>query len=96
MDTKRTFSVTCINMVSSRKPNPIGTGPTITVTPPLAGANYTCHLVYPTCNAGWSTCNVGIGNLGPDTVFVAPGPPNLPPPNLVLQDPHCNNVVMDL
>ena len=72
-------------------PNPIGTGPTITVTPPLAGANYTCHLVYPICNAGWSTCNVGIGNLGPDTVFVAPGPPNLPPPNVVSNDPHCNN-----
>jgi len=72
-------------------PNPIGTGPTITVTPPLVGANYTCHLVYPVCNAGWSTCNVGIGNLGPDTVFVAPGPPNLPPPNVVANDPHCNN-----
>jgi len=72
-------------------PNPIGTGPTITVTPPPAGANYTCHLVYPICNAGWSTCNVGIGNLGPDTVFVAPGPPNLPPPNVVANDPHCNN-----
>ena len=72
-------------------PNPIGTGPTITVTPPLAGANYTCHLVYPICNAGWSTCNAGIGNLGPDTVFVAPGPPNLPPPNVVINDPHCNN-----
>jgi gliding motility-associated-like protein len=72
-------------------PNPIGTGPTITVTPPPAGANYTCHLVYPICNAGWSTCNAGVGNLGPDTVFVQPGPPQLPPPNLVLQDPHCNN-----
>ena len=72
-------------------PNPIGTGPTITVTPPLVGANYTCHLVYPICNAGWSTCNAGIGNLGPDTVFVAPGPPQLPPPNLILQTPQCNN-----
>jgi gliding motility-associated-like protein len=68
-------------------PNPIGTGPTITVTPPLAGANYTCHLVYPICNAGWSTCN----NLGPDTVFVAPLPFNLLLPNVLLQDPHCNN-----
>ena len=72
-------------------PNPIGTGPTITVTPPLAGANYTCHFVYPVCNAGWSTCNIGVGNLGPDTVFVAPGPPNLPPPNVVANDPQCNN-----
>ena len=72
-------------------PVAIGTGPTITVTPPPAGANYTCHFVYPICNAGWATCNVGIGNLGPDTVFVAPGPPNLPPPNVVANDPNCNN-----
>jgi gliding motility-associated-like protein len=72
-------------------PVAIGTGPTITVTPPPAGANYTCHFVYPVCNAGWSTCNIGVGNLGPDTVFVAPGPPNLPPPNVVANDPQCNN-----
>jgi len=72
-------------------PNPIGTGPTITVNPPQGGANYTCHLVYPTCNTGWSTCMGGAGNLGPDTVFVSPGPPTLPPPNVILQDPHCNN-----
>jgi gliding motility-associated-like protein len=72
-------------------PIPIGTGPTITVTPPPAGANYTCHFVYPVCNAGWSTCNIGVGNLGPDTVFVAPGPPNLPPPNVVANNPQCNN-----
>ena len=72
-------------------PVPIATGVNqITVTPPVGGANYTCHFVYPTCNAGWSTCNAG-GGLGPDTVFVAPGPPNLPPPNIILQDPHCNN-----
>ena len=70
-------------------PNPIGTGPTITVTPPPAGANYTCHLVYPICNAGWSTCNLGIGNLGPDTVFVQPGPPNLPPPLVNFANPTC-------
>ena len=57
-------------------PNPIGTGPTITVTPPPAGANYTCQFVYPICNAGWSTCNANAG-LGPDTVFVVPGPPNI-------------------
>ena len=71
-------------------PNPIGTGPTITVTPPPAGANYTCQFVYPVCNAGWVTCNAGIGN-GPDTVFVQPGPPQLPPPIVILNDPHCNN-----
>ena len=71
-------------------PNPIGTGPTITVTPPAAGANYTCHLVYPTCNAGWSTCNAGQGNnLGPDTVFVLPGPPNLPQPIINFGNPTC-------
>ncbi len=70
-------------------PNPIGTGPTITVTPPPVGANYTCHFVYPICNAGWSTCNVGIGNLGPDTVFVAPGPPNLPSPIVTTFNPNC-------
>jgi gliding motility-associated-like protein len=72
-------------------PNPIGTGPTITVTPPAVGANYTCHFVYPICNAGWSTCNVGIGNLGPDTVFVQPGPPNLPPPIINFINPTCDN-----
>ena len=71
-------------------PNPIGTGPTITVTPPPAGANYTCQFVYPTCNAGWSSCNVGVG-LGPDTVFVQPGPPVLPTPTVVQIDPTCNN-----
>ena len=71
-------------------PNPIGTGPTINVTPPAGGAQYTCHFVYPTCNAGWSTCNAGIGNLGPDTVFVAPGPPNLPNPTIFNIDPTCN------
>ena len=71
-------------------PNPIGTGQTITVTPPVAGANYTCHFVYPTCNAGWSTCNA-VAGLGPDTVFVQPGPPNLTQPNVVIQNPNCFN-----
>lgn len=72
-------------------PVAIGTGPTITVTPPPAGANYTCHFIYPLCNAGWSTCNsVGVG-LGPDTVMVTPGPPNLPLPIIVAIDPNCNN-----
>ena len=73
-------------------PNPIGTGPTINVTPPQQGASYTCHFVYPTCNAGWSTCNVQQGNnIGPDTVFVQPGPPNLPPPTVVITNPTCNS-----
>jgi gliding motility-associated-like protein len=55
-------------------PNPIGTGLTLNVTPPAAGASYTCRFVYPICNAGWNTCN-GVAGLGPDTVFVQPGPP---------------------
>jgi gliding motility-associated-like protein len=54
-------------------PTPIGTGLSINVTPPIAGAQYTCRFVYPICNAGWSTCNPTIG-FGPDTVFVMPGP----------------------
>jgi gliding motility-associated-like protein len=54
-------------------PVAIGTGPTITVNP-IGPTQYTCHLTYPTCNAGWSACNGGTG-LGPDTVLVVPGPP---------------------
>ncbi len=54
-------------------PNPIGTGPTLNVTP-NGPTQYTCHLTYPTCNVGWSACNGGTG-LGPDTVLVVPGPP---------------------
>ena len=71
-------------------PNPIGTGPTINVTPPAAGASYTCHFVYPICNSGWSNCNQQQGGLGPDTVFVQPGPPNLPPPIINFGNPTCN------
>jgi len=71
-------------------PNPIGTGPTINVTPPSAGAQYTCRYVYPICNAGWSTCNGSIG-LGPDTVFVLPGPPNLPTPTIFSINPTCDS-----
>ncbi len=67
---------------------PIGTGPTITVTP-NGPTQYTCHFVYPTCNAGWSTCNaIGVG-LGPDTILVTPTP-NLPNPNVVITNPLCN------
>lgn len=69
-------------------PNPIGTGQTITVTPPAGGANYTCHFVYPICNAGWSTCNPGTG-LGPDTVFVSPGPPNIQTAISSFTEPLC-------
>jgi gliding motility-associated-like protein len=69
-------------------PIPIGTGTSITVTPPPAGANYTCHFVYPSCNTGWNTCNAVVGP-GPDTVFVQPGPPNLLPANMVFTNPLC-------
>ena len=72
-------------------PNPIGTGLTINVTPPAAGASYTCRYVYPICNAGWSTCNPNGSNIGPDTVFVLPGPPNLPLPIINVVNPTCDN-----
>ena len=62
----------------------------ITVTPPAGGAYYTCHLEYPACNAGWATCNALGGGLGPDTVQVVPGPPNLNPPTIVVTNPICN------
>lgn len=70
-------------------PVAIGTGPSITVTP-LAPTQYTCKFVYPTCNAGWATCNA-VAGLGPDTVLVAPGPPNLTPPGIVFANPSCIN-----
>ena len=71
-------------------PVPIATGVNqITVTPPAGGAYYTCHLEYPSCNAGWSTCNVGAGQ-GPDTVQVVPGPPVLNQPNIIITNPVCN------
>ena len=71
-------------------PVAIGTGPTITVSPTIP-TQYTCHFVYPTCNTGWSTCNAG-ASLGPDTVLVAPGPPNLPPPTVTSFSPTCTGL----
>ena len=71
-------------------PIAIGTGSSITVTPPSIGANYTCHFVYPSCNTGWSTCNSMTTAIGPDTVFVFPGAPNLPSPIVVANNPLCN------
>jgi hypothetical protein len=41
-------------------PNPIGTSPSLNVTP-NEPTQYTCHLTYPTCNAGWSAWNGGTG-----------------------------------
>jgi len=69
-------------------PNPIGTGPQITVTP-NGPTQYTCQFVYPPCNAGWSSCNAIGAGLGPDTVLVTPTP-NLPNPNVQLTNPLCN------
>jgi gliding motility-associated-like protein len=69
-------------------PIAIGTGPSITVTPPPAGAQYTCRFVYPICNAGWNTCNA-VAGPGPDTVLVVPGPPNLLPANMTFTNPIC-------
>ncbi len=70
-------------------PNPIGTGLSITVTPPIGGAYYTCQPVFPSCNAGWSTCNAGVGQ-GPDTILVTPTP-NLPNPNVTVNNPLCTD-----
>ena len=69
-------------------PAPIGTGTTITVTPPPGGAQYTCHFEYPICNAGWSSCNPTPGP-GPDTVLVVPTP-SLAPPLMTFTDPSCD------
>lgn len=55
-------------------PTPIGTGNSITVTP-NGPTQYTCHLSYPTCNAGWNVCNGNGIAIGPDTILVVPGPP---------------------
>lgn len=71
-------------------PVALGTGPTLTVTPPAIGANYTCQFVYPICNAGWTTCNA-ISGLGPDTVFVQPGPPIPVPGPISYSDTVCLN-----
>lgn len=60
-------------------PIPIGTGNSITVTPPSAGASYTCHLEYGACYQGYNTCMGYTGSNGPDTVFVMPGPPFITP-----------------
>lgn len=47
-------------------PNAIGTGESITVTPPLHGASYTCHLEYSSCFSSWSN----LGCFGPDTINI--------------------------
>jgi gliding motility-associated-like protein len=70
-------------------PVAIGTGLTITVTPPPVGAYYTCRMEYPSCFAGWSSCNNSPGSSGPDTIFVVPGPPSLPQPQVQINNPSC-------
>lgn len=70
-------------------PVSLGTGLTITVTPPPGGAQYTCQPVYPACNAGWAACNAVAGQW-PDTILVTPTP-NLPIPTITPTDPLCNN-----
>jgi gliding motility-associated-like protein len=71
-------------------PISIGVGSTITITPSPGGAQYTCHLEYPSCNAGWNTCNQISGGIGPDTILVIPGPPNLSLPIINTVIPTCN------
>lgn len=70
-------------------PVPIGTGLSITVTPPTQGASYTCRLEYPSCFSGWNSCN-GIAGNGPDTIFVQPGSIGLLQPLAQIVNPTCN------
>lgn len=60
-------------------PVPIGTGLTLTVTPPPGGMSYTCHVDYGACYNGYMTCMGFSGTNGPDTINVIPGPPNIFP-----------------
>lgn len=72
-------------------PAPIATGLTVTVTPPPAGAYYTCRLEYPSCFQGWNSCNSQSGP-GPDTIFVLPGNTGLLPPLVQTTNPSCNGL----
>lgn len=47
-------------------PTPVGTGNSITITPPLKGASYTCHLEYPSCFLNWKNLLCS----GPDTINI--------------------------
>ncbi len=70
-------------------PVAIGTGLTITVTPPPSGAYYTCRMEYPGCFSGWNSCNAVGGANTPDTIFVVPGPAQLPQPQTLVTNPTC-------
>ena len=52
---------------------PIGYGLTQTVTPPAGGAEYTCHVQWPSCNSGWNVCNSNSIANSYDTVLIIPG-----------------------
>lgn len=69
-------------------PVALGTGLSITVTPPVNGAYYTCRLEYPSCYTGWSTCNNQSG-LSPDTIHITVNP-GLLPPLTQSTNPTCN------
>ncbi len=68
-------------------PVPLGTGPTLTVTPPTAGQLYTCHNEYPPCYQGFDGCIPSVGN-SPDTVLVVPGLAGINP---TITAPTCIN-----
>ncbi|MDO8998505.1 MAG: hypothetical protein Q7W45_01985, partial [Bacteroidota bacterium] len=68
-------------------PVALGTGPTLTVTPPVAGQLYTCHFVYPACYQGFDNCIPSVGN-SPDTVLVVPGLAGINP---TITAPTCIN-----
>jgi gliding motility-associated-like protein len=70
-------------------PVAIGTGLTITVTPPATGAYYTCRMEYPSCFQGWNSCNATPGQNTPDTIFVVPGLSGLPQPQTQITNPTC-------
>lgn len=52
---------------------PLGYGLTQTVTPPAGGAEYTCHVQWPSCNSGWNVCNSNSISNSYDTVLIIPG-----------------------
>ena len=68
-------------------PVALGTGPTLTVTPPVAGQLYTCQFVYPACYQGFDNCIPSVGN-SPDTVLVVPGLSGITP---TITAPICIN-----
>jgi gliding motility-associated-like protein len=68
-------------------PVPLGTGPTLTVNPPVGGQQYTCHFVYPACYVGFNNCIPSFGN-SPDTVLVVPGLAGITP---TITAPTCIN-----